>query len=261
MGYALNLFPSNSSKTRYKIPVAIVATFDAYSNRNKKKTLNYASQKAQEYQTQLIQAKKELNQAIIQYDQFCKSLPRKYNGKKSNFGGKRKSVFKYSKEKPIYLKCCQCWDGKKRIQKKLTNLLKRLMFFVVSLKPGDDLNMISEELISISKGYHQRWGVESAFRSLKGSFWIPCQKRSVQARHTRFIISSILFNAWHYSRISRFNRKSQYSAKEIRAIKRWKKTDDKKKMGELIRSESAGAFLIETWGFGLKSILKQQINA
>ena len=32
-------------------------------------------------------------------------------------------------------------------------------------------------------------------------------------------------------------------------------------MGELIQSESAGAFLIETWGFGLKSILKQQIKA
>jgi hypothetical protein len=261
LGNALTLFPSNASNTRYNIPVAIVATFDSYSNRRKKKDLGFARQKAQEYKNQLDIAEKELNQAINQYDQFCKSLSRKYNGKKTNFGGSRRSVFKYIKEKALYFRCCQCWDRKKRYKKKLTNLLKRLMFFVVSLKPRDDLNGISEELIEISKGYHQRWGVESAFRSLKGSFWIPCQKRSVQARHTRFIISSLLFNAWHYSRISRFNRKSEYSAKEIRAIKRWKKTDDKKKMGELIQSESAGAFLIETWGFGLKSILKRQIKS
>ena len=258
---ALNQFHSNRKNTRYQIPIWVVATFDAYSNRKKKRNLNWARNKTQNYQNSINQATKKLNQAITIYDRFCKSLPREYKGKKTKFRGKRRRVFKFPAEKPLYQDCCKWWDAIKRWKSKLLNLLKRLMFFVVSHKPTDCPKPPIEELIEISEGYHQRWGVESAFRSVKGYFWIPCQKRSLQARHARFILSCVLFNAWHYSRISRFKNKSQYSAKEIRAIKRWKKTEEKQKMRKLIQSESARAFLVETWSFGLKSLLKRQIHA
>ena len=259
LGNALNFFKPNKTKTKYQIPVAIIATFDAYSNRRKKKSLDYAKQKAQEYDKTLQEVQKELNQAIDAYDRFVKTLPREYTGKKTNFGGHRRRIFKYPAEKPPYDLCCALWDKRKKLQKKYSNLLKRLMFFVVSLRLGEDINAISDELIIISKGYHQRWMVENGFKSIKGQFWIPTKKRSLKARFAYFTISSLLYNAWHYQRLARFKRKGQYSAQELRAIKSWKKTTDKRKMQELIRVESARAFLIETFGFGLKSLLKHQI--
>lgn len=261
LGNALNQFPSNKKNTKYKIPVAIIATFDAYSNRRKKKNLDFAKQKAQEFQNQLLKTEKELKQAIEIYDRFVKTQPREYKGKKTNFGGRGRSVFKNANEKSLYDHCRRWWKQRTRIKKKIRNLSKRLMFFLVSVRPNEDVQANSEELIQLSRGYHQRWMIENAFKSIKGQFWIPTKKRSLQARHTYFIISALMYNAWHYQRLARFKRKSKYSAQEVRAIKSWKKTENKKMMQELIRIESARAFLMDTFRFGLKSLLKRQILA
>lgn len=261
LGNALNQFAVNKKKTKYKIPIAKVATFDAYSNRKKKKNLNYAKKKAQGYHFQLEQIKQNLNEAIENYDQFRKMHKTNYKKKRTNFGGRGKVKFKNPTEKPLYDRCRKNWNRKKKLEKKIRNLTKRLMFFAVSIRPNEDVIANSEELISLCRGYHQRWMIENAFKSIKGQFWIPTKKRSLQARHTYFIISALLYNAWHYKRISRFKRKSQYSAAEIRSIKSWQKTKDTRKAQEMMRVLSARGFLFQTLAFGLKSLLKSQILA
>jgi len=261
LGSALYQFQTNKNKTKYKIPIANVAIYDSYSNRKKKKNLIYAKNRVQGYQHQLEKNEKELNQAIDDYDQFRKLHAKNYKKKRTSFGGRGRVVFGNTSEKPLYDHCRKCWNRKIKIKKKIRNLTKRLMFFAVSIRPNEDINANSEEFIALCRGYHQRWMIENAFKSIKGQFWIPTKKRSLQARHTYFIISALLYNAWHYQRLSRFKRKSDYSTQEIRAIKTWQKTKDKKKAQEMMRIVSARGFLFQTFAFGLKSLLKSQILA
>lgn len=260
IGSSLHYFASNTKGTRFMIPFYSVATFDAYSNGKRKHTLEWARIQAQKIELSISNASQQLQIAEETYLQYRQKNFLDKKAEIPKYKGKLRNKFKDNSEKPIYLLCRKYYDLLKRSESKKINLCKRLMFFCVSSRLYETIEEIKIELIKVARGYHQRWGIESAFQSIKGRFWIPCKKRSVQARHIRFIMSSLIYNSWHYYRLLSFKRKSQIKPQTIRAAKIWHKNVNKKILTKLNHTMTAGAFIAQSWSSGVIECLKSKIK-
>lgn len=257
---SLSYFISNSTQTRYQIPFYSVSTYDAYSNRKKKQSLSWARNMARKIQNDLKETRISLKQAE---DVYLKSRLSHFPDKKAEipkYKGKLRKKFKFMDEKSIYLECRKWYDKLTRLESKKKKICKRLMFFCVSCRHNETIDIVKVEVVKVAEGYHQRWGVESAFQCIKGKFWIPCKKRSVQARHVRFIISSMIYNAWHYYRLLKLARKSHFTAQQIRSAKIWHKNVNKKILNKMNHTLTAGEFITQSWGTGLIKCLKSKIG-
>lgn len=69
------------------------------------------------------------------------------------------------------------------------------MFFCVNCRLDETIDSAKDEVMQVATGYHQRWGIESAFQSIKDKFWIPC-KNGV-SKPVIFALSSPLYFAIH----------------------------------------------------------------
>lgn len=252
----LHYFASNSKGTRHLVPFYSIATFDAYSNRKRKQSLSWARKKAQKIEQNLLKLESELELAERHYIKFRLKYYSKDNAKKLNYKGKHRKRFKIDEERSHYETCRGLYAQLKNLRKKKQNLCKRLMFFCVNCRLDETIDSAKDEVMQVATGYHQRWGIESAFQSIKDKFWIPCKKRSVQARHIRFIISSLLYNSWHYYRLIKSLKSSRYKPQTIRKAKIWHKNVNRKILAKITQTLSAGEFLTQSWGSGLMTCLK-----
>jgi len=259
LGDALQRLPKNPKNTRFLIPVSQVAVFDAYGNGHRIESLNWGRKQAQKIETQIHKAKDYLHVMETKYLQFQQQKPKK-SPQLPKYKGKKRRVFKDKREKIFYHKCLAAHESLQRALKKKTNLIKRLMFFTLSLRENETILGKEEEFLILIRYYHQRWGIENAFKDLRGKFWIQTNSRKPSARHVRYILSCMIYNAWHFRRLMRIGRLAKQFEKS------WKPYDEqlvpfRKKYERRFRPIlTAQRFILEEMGKSLKICLKQAIT-
>jgi len=160
-------------------------------------------------------------------------------------------------EKVLYHACWKAKNQLKYWKDKKAKLCKRVMFFSVSSRENDVENEVVEEICGLVKGYHERWGVESAFKDVKYKFYLKTNCRKASGRHVRFIFSALVYNAWHYYRLIRCARLLK------RKRKKWKpfrgNIIPKRKKYERDHGSIlvAGRFFHQLLGISLKSTMRR----
>jgi hypothetical protein len=191
--------------TRYLVPTWSVAVFDTYGNGKKHKSLEWGKKEATRIHKKIQDAEKNKVASESQYSTFIKQ----HNLTKSKvptYRGKKRSIFNSELEKELYMACWAAHNSLKYWESKKTDLCKRLIFFSISARPGDCPEKLEKEFEKLAEGYHERWGVESAFKDIQYKFHIKTNSRKPNARHIRFVLSALIYNAWHYYRLLRISR-------------------------------------------------------
>ncbi len=205
LGTLVHALKMNKKKTRFHVPTWSYAVFDAYGNGKKVQSLQWGKLEAHRIQKKLQEAQHKLKDEEFEYTDYLRKQGKR-KCKPPSYKGKKRRVFKINDEKLLYQ---ACWKAKSQLrywQSKKTKLSKRLMFFSVSSRENDDVQTITKEIHSLVKGYHERWGVESAFKDVKYKFYLKTNCRKASGRHVRFIFSALVYNSWHYYRLGRIAR-------------------------------------------------------
>lgn len=205
LGNKVNSLDKKGNGTRHMVPTWSVAVFDTYGNGKELKPLSWGKKEALRIQAKLQSASKDLKDAESAFSTFIKKH-NLTNAKVPSYKGKKRSIFNSIDEKLLYFGCWKAKASLKFWQKKKFDLTKRLIFFSVSANQEDDLKECTDELIALAGGYHERWGVESCFKDLQYKFHIKTNSRKVTARHVRFVLGALVYNAWHYYRLLRISR-------------------------------------------------------
>jgi len=205
IGNHVHRLKKNRTKTRFHVPTWSYAIFDAYGNGKKVQSLQWGKLEALRIQKKLREAQHNLKIKEKDYVNYLRKQPNRKCASPSYKGTKRR-IFKYNIDKTLYQ---ACWKAKRRVkywESKKTQLCKRLMFFSVSSRESDREQDIMEEIHHLVWGYHERWGVESAFKDVKYKFFLKTNSRKASGRHVRFIFSALVYNSWHYYRLLRIAR-------------------------------------------------------
>jgi hypothetical protein len=205
LGPLASQFPFNRARTRRLVPVARVAAFDEYGNGRTPRPLAWARERAQDLRAQLDELGESLRQAERKYLRYCTNKMGR-DAKLPSYRGRRRRVFKDPGEEERYRACCRAWDRLHRCQRKKGKLCQRLMFFTASLHAGEAIAGNEAEFLALAPHYHARWGVESGFEMRKGYFLVRTRSRKATVRHACTILSYLVYNAWHYRRVSRVAR-------------------------------------------------------
>lgn len=265
--------PANQKGTKHLVPTASVAVFDAYPNRHTQQTMEWANVQAKTIELKLT----ELTASLAEAEQdFCEYLEQiqQYKWKKGKRGsstrkispptyiGKRRTVFKDLEEKNLYKKCCQIYDRIQEWQDRKTNLCKRLMFFMISLYEGDSIQGKEAEFTRLVKEYHERWAIENGFKAIKYQFYIKTNSRSACGRHARWIMSCMVYNAWHYWRLIRVARNKKKTDPKWKPFDRSLNPPIRKKYERKFHPIlSAQGYLVEELTSVLKKCIKILIQA
>lgn len=248
----------NRKRDHFLIPIAKVAVFDSYSQATTRRSLQWAHIKAHSIASALALAEIGKKKAETEYIAYCTlrdgkpCIAPKYSKK-----GRKK--FKDPAEIPYYLDCRTCHNRVLYWEKQKEKLMRRLIFFGVSLHENEMINNVQAELIDIVEHYHERWGIEICFKGMKWVFNLRTNVRGTKARHVRKIISGMVYNCWHITRLmrwARFNKKSEPRWKPfiIQSIPMAKKY-----RAELGSKESAHRYILENWMDQIKNSLKKVI--
>jgi hypothetical protein len=271
-GY-LDRLPSNRAKTQYCIPVVSVAVFDSYLNGHRPETMTWAHDRAAQIAAQIKTIGDDLKvyekdyleylkkQQQFKYQSKCKtSATKKIQIPKYN--GKRRTVFKDPEEKVLYRNCCRIYDLLQEWEKKKSKLCARLMFFYLSLYEGEEITGKEAEFSTLIREYHERWGIENGFKMIKYHFLLKTNCRGACARHSRWILSCMVYNTWHYWRLVRASRILK------RTDPNWKPFDStiyppvrkkyERKMHPIL---TAQGYLLEALAYGIKDRIKKVIKS
>lgn len=281
LGSNLLKLATNPKKTKFEVPVASIAVFDSYQNKDKAQSLAWARIEAKKiddhinnYSVLLKSAEKDLID-LIDLRNKTQLVKLRKNGKKGKskkrnkplpsyipkYKGKRRKIFRDPIEKELYFKCCDIYDLLEHWTKHKKKLANRLMFFYISLFEGEDIKKSETELISLVQQYHERWSIENCIKFIKHVFKVKTNSRKVCARHVRWIISSLGYNCWHYWRLTRESRKRK------RIDTGWKPYDSinsppirKKIERESSSLLTAQGYLLECLWDGIKSSIKENFK-
>jgi len=150
-------------------------------------------------------------------------------------------------------------DRLERWRKEKATLLNTLMFFAISLMPGDDPVANPSVFVAFARDYHQRWGIENGFRDVKGRFLSKGRSRKPCMRQFRLVLGMMLYNRWEVER-KRMARAGfgedplvDLAFFETRAWIR------RKHEQETPRLPTAVGFLVRAWREGILSLVKRLI--
>ncbi len=205
LGNHVHALKKNKTKTRFHVPTWSYAVFDAYGNGKKVQSLQWGKMEARRIQKKLRGAQYNLKIKEKDYVHYLRKQPNR-KCEPPSYKGRKRRIFKFGAEKTLYQ---ACWNAKSRLKywkSKKSKLCKRLMFFSVSSRENDKENDVVEEIYHLVRGYHERWGVESAFKDVKYKFFLKTNSRKASGRHVRFVLSALVYNSWHYYRLLRIAR-------------------------------------------------------
>jgi len=247
-----------SSSGQFQIPYICVAMVDEYGAK-KKRTLDEIRARARVVHDHIEQDSINLEDAIKAYMTINKAV-NKDKAKEPSFGrGARRKRFANDKERRAYNACFKVHNRLERWKKERANLLKTLMFFAISLMPGDDPMTNPSMFVEFAKDYHERWGIENGFRDVKARFLSKGRSRQPCMRQFRLVLGMMLYNRWEVERKRKVRAGSRDDPAAVLAFfeaRAWIRRKNEKNCHNL---PTAVGFLVRNWCEGILSILKAQI--
>ncbi len=248
-----------SNSGQFQIPYTCVAMIDEYGAKEKR-TLDEIRARARIVHEHIERDSKKFEDAINAYMTISKAANKK-NVKEPSFGrGARRKNFADDNERRAYSACFKVHERLERWKKEKAALLKTLMFFAISMIPGDDPVSNLSMFVEYAKDYHERWGIENGFRDVKARFISKGRSRQPCMRQFRLVLGMMLYNRWEVERKHRLRAGSRDDPEDVLAFfetRAWIRRKHEKKCHDL---PTAVGFLVQNWCEGILSILKSQIN-
>lgn len=243
----------------YMVPYTCVATIDEYNSREKR-NLEEARARAVLVQAGIDHETKILEESIKLYP----VISRKESGKETKaptFGrGARRKKFASNNERKAYETCFKHHERLEKWKKEKAALLKTLMFFAISVLPGDDPVANPSMFVAFARDYHERWGIENGFRDVKERFLAKGRSRHPCMRQFRLVIGMMLYNRWEVER-KRLSRISLSSRSKFMAgfdtSRPWIRHKHEQQCHHLL---TAVGFLVDTWRDGILSLVKGKLG-
>lgn len=185
--------------SNFRIPYACVAMVDEYSKK-RNRSLDELKAEARRYEPGLKAREEVLETRILEYQEYYSSVKGKEIGRPALGRGRRRTKFLDNKDKKLYKACFKAHDDLKRWKKKKRALLNSLMFFAISLEPGEDPTKDPEMFIELARLYHERWCIENGFRDVKQYFLALSRSRKPVRRSFFLVAAMMMYNRWQVER-------------------------------------------------------------
>nr|MDO8115737.1 hypothetical protein [Candidatus Sigynarchaeota archaeon] len=248
-----------TSNGQFKVPYICVAMVDEYSSK-KKRTLDEVKARARIVHDLIEHESRNLEALIKVYMTINKAL-NKGKAKEPSFGrGARRKKFTDEKERRAYDACFKTHGCLERWKKEKACLLKTLMFFAISLRPGDDPMANPSMFIEFAKDYHERWGIENGFRDVKARFLSKGRSRQPCMRQFRLVLGMMLYNRWEVERKRTIRAESQEDPEVVLAFFEARAWIRRKHEKECHHLPTAVGFLVQNWCEGILSALEAQMG-
>ncbi|MHC4397742.1 MAG: transposase [Planctomycetota bacterium] len=193
-----DIFERNKNSI-FQIPFARVAVVDGYSKK-RNRTMDELKVEARRYEPGLKERENAMESQISKYQGYFLSVKGKNIGRPALGKGRRRTKFLDNKDKKLYKACFKAHDDVKRWKKRKTALLNSLMFFAISLEPGEDPAANSELFIELARLYHERWCIENGFRDVKQYFLALSRSRRPVRRSFFLVVAMMMYNRWQVER-------------------------------------------------------------
>ncbi len=247
-------------KGQYQVPYACVAVVDEYGHKDPR-TLAEVRAEARKVKAAIDACTAALPAVEGAYLAHCP----KVKGKKAVVPGRgrgaKRANFKDAEDERLYRECLRLQDALKSWKKKKADLLETLMFFAVSLRPGEDPASHPATFIALARDYHERWGIENGFRDVKHLFLRPGRSPKPTRRQFRLLVGMLLYNAWHLQRMREML--------EFYRVPAWNKRPYDPRRSHIRRKleqdfgdvRSARSYLIQLWASGIKDLIQKGIES
>jgi hypothetical protein len=247
---------AKGEKGQYQVPYACVAVVDEYGRKDPR-TLAEVRGEARKVQAGIEECTAALPAAEAAYLAHCP----KVKGKKAVVPGRgrgaKRANFKDAADERLYRECIHLGDALKGWKDKKADLLEALMFFAVSLRPGEDPADHPATFLALARDYHERWGIENGFRDVKHLFLRPGRSPKPTRRQFRLLVGMLLYNAWHLQRMREML--------ELYRVPAWNKrpydprrTHVRRKLEQEFGDvRSARSYLIQLWAGGIKDLIEK----
>ena len=243
-------------KGQYQVPYACVALVDEYGCPNPR-TLAEARAEARKVEDGLAACKEALRRADLAYKQHYRKVAGKRLTTTAGGRGRKRSDFKDAEDERIYLECLRLRAAEKSWKEKKAELLNSLMFFAVSLRPGEDPTKHPGRFTALAKDYHERWGIENGFRDVKHQFLRPGRSPRPTQRQFYLMVGMLLYNQWHVERMREmleFYREPAWNKRPYNPRRPHVRRKIEREFGDV---QSARCYLIRLWASGIKRLIEK----
>jgi len=242
----------------FRVPYGCIAMVDEY-NAKSNRSLGEIKARARHVQAKIDESGNLLEKTIKKYLANYKKVHGK-DGKAPSFGrGLKRKKFKGVDDMTLYHECIAINAEHDRWNEEKACLLKALMFFAISLEPGEDPSEDPSKFIAFARDYHERWGIEIGFKDVKTKFLGEHRSRRPVRRSFYMMVGMMLYNRWQVERGKEARRVlSDFPSKTgIPGESRpWIRRKIEKECDSL---PTAVSFLIETWYHAFLSVIKSAI--
>jgi hypothetical protein len=183
--------PDGSVDVRY----ACVALVDEYGTK-KPRTLDERRGEARKVDESLRNTTKDLETTEREYMAFQIANGNEEAKIPGHGRGRKREKFNGNTERVLHARCLSLQASKKRLECQKTNILAALVFFAISLFPGENPLVSMTTFIEIAREYHARWCIENSFRVVKWSFFRRVRSRKPTKRQLALVLGMMLHNFW-----------------------------------------------------------------
>jgi hypothetical protein len=182
------------------VKVARVALVDEYGA-GEKRTLDEVRAEAKDVEEEMQATERDLEKNEQAYVAHREAAGKK-DAKKPSYGrGKKRQRFADDEDKTLYNACQDLHEKKKRLETRKESILASLVFFAISLFPGEDVVALMTTFIELARDYHARWLIENGFKVVKESFCRDIRSCKPTARQFVLVLGMMLHNWWRVARM------------------------------------------------------------
>jgi len=250
---------AKGAKGQYQVPYACVALVDEYGCANPR-TLGELRGEARKVQAGIKRCTGALPAADAKYLAHYAKVAGQHAAAPGRGRGAKRVNFKDATDERLYLACLRLRDNIASWKKKKAGLLDSLMFFAVSLRPGEDPTAHPGTFLALARDYHARWAIENGFRDVKHLFLRPGRSSKPTRRQFHLMVGMLLYNRWHLQRMREMLELYREPAWNKRPYDPHRPHVRRKIEREFGDVQSARCYLIRLWACGIKKLIEGSFN-
>jgi hypothetical protein len=254
-GDVIETKPDGSVAVKY----ACVALVDEYGTETPR-SLDDLRSEARKVDASLQKTTESLEKARREYVEHQEANNKGKAKKPPSGRGKHREEFDDDKDRKLYHQCIDLQTSKKGLETKKSGILSSLVFFAISLFPGENPVTAAATFIEIAREYHERWCIENSFKVVKWSFFRQVRSRRPTRRQLALVLGMMMHNFWRVFRVKQFFGFMQSSGKPVSLYDEthpWIRKPPDKITDNLI---DAVSFLTRIIGIGMVSLIQERIK-
>ena len=247
------------SKNQYRVPHACVALVDEYRS-TKKRTLDEVRSQARAVNASIMKTERDLQKVEKRYSAHHATKSKQQVARPSLGRGRKRRYFQDTLDKRLYKQCLDLQRLSKRLEKQKSSLISSIVFFAISLRPGEDPTKDPDTFIAFAKDYHSRWCLENGLKMVKHAFHRHVHGRRPTKRQLAMVQGMIVQNHWQDAKKAEI--KARCEALNMPATfwndqRSWIRRKFEKEMHGLL---PAVRFLDDTWLYAIVSAIDIKIK-